>query len=48
MPVIGNIYIIRHKTCDSGVESSSPAVGKNFSFCNSRFLLLAARVSTCK
>ena len=29
------------------VVSSSPGMGKNFSFCNSRFSLLAARVSPC-
>ena len=31
-----------------GVVSSSLAVGKNFSFCNSWFALLAARVNPCK
>ena len=30
------------------VVSSSPGMGKNFSFCNSRFSLLAAPVSLCK
>ena len=39
---------LRHFTCDLGAVNLSTAVGKNFSFFNSRFLLLAARVSQGK
>ena len=30
------------------VPGSNPTVGKNFSFCNSRFALLTGRISPCK
>ena len=42
------IKLIIILSCDSGIVTSSPAMGKNFSFCNSRVSLLEARVSPCK